>query len=561
MARNKKKGIGRPQSVEIQTDSLNGLRGFNTELPVLQSKTPRMPRLATPMTGGAYSKGMTGGMDIMAGKISMPILRRIASTSGLEQAILSRRFFQMTQISKPWRVDGEVGFKVLHKKHYDNKFQVPQQLLDLAADIENMIENPWGILEPTFSGFTSRFVQDLCVINHPAIELGLNSKGVPIAFSMIDGGNIYPTFAALKMLLPAIESKYGRVEDKYGIITPNSNAYSKLAQYASDEFKVNISDVTDHLYINNGVVTAGYTSKNLLILPIMPTTDISEVGFPPSMLERSIRLILAEMLAMSYNMNYFQFGTMVDTMIGIVGDYDDEHIQEFTEMIRLNHTGTNGAHRMPVVPLRSPDDIKIFNVKQNNRDMVYSEFMNLVTSFTCAIHGMPPEEINIRQNGSGKFMFEGNHDSQIQQNKEEGFSAIRQHIATCMNIGIVKRINPDLEFTWMGFDADVSKSRKEMALKELTSGGISVREYRLATAQTAVPENMQDSDVDMFQSQAWLQMQAQKQQAQTQQDQQEHEIEMAKLSDNIDKPDNPDEPLSPQDDGYQEPDFGVEEEQ
>jgi len=511
MARNKKKKLltddgQKPKRSDLLNTLISRPVGDNIEK-MIKGKANRMPRLATPQMHGTYDKNFSS-VENMSSKFGHATLRKVADNSGLLKAIVSRRDFQVFQIAKRWKFEGDVGFRVVHDQHHELNFNTPNQLNDMARGLEKMIEQPWGYLEPTFAGFASKFMKDLVIINRPAIEIGLGSKGQPVAFGMIDGANVYPTFDVLKALIPNMTGMV-KIGDKKQL-EPNTPAYDFGRQLVSDKYELDISSKTEWLYMQDQVPQAAYTLDEMILMPIMPTTAVRQYGHPPSMAENSIRLVLAEMLAMSYNMNYFQHGAMIDTMIGVVGSYDDEHIQEFIETLKMNHTGVDGAHRIPVMPVRNPEDIHIYNLRQNNRDMVYSEFMNLVTSLTCACFGMPPEEINIKQNTpGGRHQFEGNNQKQIQQNKEEGLFAIRNHMKTCMDM-MIKRINPNLCFEWFGLSGDMDRLRKETSQKELAAGGITTREYRLMNGMEPVPQGMTDEDVDIFHDQAWVTLQQSK---------------------------------------------------
>lgn len=507
---------------------------------ILEGKAPRMPRNATPQTMGVYAKG-TINEDMFKTKFTHQTLRKVAKNSGLLQAIVSRRDFQMAQASKLWRFEGDFGFRVIHQDHHDINKEVPAQITEICKETQKMIECPWGYLEPTFQGFTSKFIKDLMVINRPVIELGLDSKRIPRSFGAIDGANIFPTFQVLKILVPQI-TKFKEFENTS--FMPNTAQYEAALEIVGEKYKVEVNNAVEYFYMQDMMPLAAYRGDELICIPMMPTTDVNDLGYPPSMVERSIKSVLSEMLAMSYNMNYFQFGSMIDNIIGLVGSYDDEHIQEFIELLRINHTGLEGAHRVPVVPIRNKEDIQIYNTRQNNRDVVYSEFMNLVTSLATACFGMSPEEINIRpQSGNSGSMFEASRSTQVREGKQEGLFALRNHLTTCMNL-IVKRIHPEIEFSFFGFGDDIDEMRKKSALEELTRGGITVREYRLQTGKKGVPENMKDKDVDIFLSQPWLQLHQGDQMAEQVKAQQE--AQQSAL---------PKDYFEPGDDEWEEPDF------
>ena len=314
MATRRGKSRGRKSSATAQAPSVGKSAPMESLInPGVTSRSPRLARNATTATNGVYEKGFSTS-QIMGSKLTHATLRRVSKNSGLVQAILSRRDFQMAQISKKWKYEGDVGFRVVHEQHHEQDFQVPDGFKELSKDMENMIVKPWGYLEPTFGGFSSKYLKDLMIINRPCIEVGMDTRGIPRSFGMIDGANVYPTFKVLADLVaPSLDTTSNVV------LEPNSQKSSNALQAISEKYNINLDDQTEYIYMEDLVPISGYRHDQLILSPMMPETDVSNYGYPPSMVERAIKMICAELMAMGYNMDYFQFGSMVDSIIGVVG--------------------------------------------------------------------------------------------------------------------------------------------------------------------------------------------------------------------------------------------------
>ena len=278
----------------------------------LAPKAPRIPENARQLSSvyGGYTKGLGH-----RGSISFADLRQVAETSPLLSAIISTRQHQRTRYCRKATSSnkGEVGFRVVHKREKDAKFKVPEGFKELCRQAEDMLLTPWvmrdsaGIpykdVEPTLSGFASKIVHDMIVINRPVIELGLDPKRIPRSFGAIDGANVIPTFKALKYL----ESINKDLPKDF---LKTHAGYSTGLDMLANRYEVDISETTEYIYMENGRPTAAFRHDELILAPIFPTTSTREVGYPKSLLERALGIIIPEIMAMQTNSRYFEFGSM-----------------------------------------------------------------------------------------------------------------------------------------------------------------------------------------------------------------------------------------------------------
>ena len=465
-------------------------------------QTPRVPLDYYPTMHGAYTKDSMK-RRLFTG-ISQPMLRAVSRRSGLISAIISRRIYQYLRISKKWKFDGDVGFKVRHEQHHDPEFEVPEEKKKLAEALERIICKPWvepsRQIEPMFSSFASKWIQALTIINRPAIELGLNKKRQPVAFAHIDGANIYPTFQIIKQYMQ--KSSSGQ-PDALLHMAPNSIEYKQSLQKYADDNEINVDETVEYLYVVRGRPYKGYRHDELLLLPFAPTDEYEDLGYPPSAVERALVYIVGEIMAWSYNIKFFEVGAMLDTILGFRGNFEDEHIKEFIDIVRQNHTGLAGAHTIPVVNLRQGGDIVATNIKQPRNDMSFRDLMEYTIAGACNIFGMPPEAINFASRGrEHRPVINNDRGRDVRENKEEGLIATANHLKATMD-EIIKRHDPDLCFEWIGLDNTAEDRRRKKIAEDRPI--LTIREQRLKSGYKPVPDDMTDEDVDLIDNQAWLQ--------------------------------------------------------
>lgn len=419
---------------------------------------PRLPEQAS-MNGqyfGGYPKGYTNRLGAK-GTISFFVLRQIAERSPVLASIISTRQHQrlrFCQVARRSTGKGEVGFRVVHARQYEKDFKVPEGFELLARECEKMLEHPWRVfwdegqvykeIEPSFSSFSSKIMEDLLIINRPVIELGLDPLRIPRAFGAIDGANIIPTFSALKYLTSLNRDMPKEWET-------NWNAYRRTLQMVSDKYKISLDERTEHIYILAGKPVAGFRNDELIIAPMFPQSDIRNAGYPKSLTERAIFIILAEIMAMTSNSRYFEFGQMAEVLIAMKGNYNDKHIKDLESIFQGNMTGVNGMFRVPLVAVPGgKDDIDVIQLKQNHRDMLFDVYIQKLTNLACAIFRMHPSEINEapRAGDNSGGLNQASQGKQIDMAQEQGLEAILLHEKTNIFDNILQRIDPDLRFEW-----------------------------------------------------------------------------------------------------------------
>jgi hypothetical protein len=397
-------------------------------------------------------------------------------------ACVSTRHHQIKRFSKIARRSkkGEVGLRVVHKNQIDPRFKVPEGFKNLCREVETMLEHPWRMvvddthiykeIEPTLASFNSKILEDLLVINRPVIELGLDPLRVPRAFGAIDGANVIPTFSALRYLTSLNRDVPKDWQN-------NFNAYRRTLQMISDKYKINLDENTEYIYLLGGRPVTGFRADELIISPMFPTSDVRTAGYPRSLVERSVYIILSEIMAMTANSRYFEFGSMAETLIAMKGNYSDKHVKDLESIFQGNLSGINGMYRMPLVAMPGgAQDIEVIPLKQNHRDMLFDVYVQKLTNLCCAIFRMHPSEINEapRAGDNSGGLNQASQTKQINMSQEQGLETILMHFKTEVYDPVLERIDPDLRTEW-----DYGESEQEaLTLTQMYAPITTVNERR-----------------------------------------------------------------------------------
>jgi hypothetical protein len=492
-------------------------------------QAPRLPEqsMTAAQYFGGYQKGFTSRMGFR-GTLSFQVLRQTAERSMLIAAVMSTRKHQAVRYARVAQRSkrGEVGFRVSHARAHEKDFQVPEGFGWLCRQAESLLSKPWRVywdegkvfrdVEPTAASFISKVTEDTLVLNRPCVELGLDSNKVPRAFGAIDGANIIPTFAALKYLT-AINRDMPRD------YAETWTSYKQTMQMIGDRYKVDLDERTEYIFMLQGRPTAGFRAGDLIVAPFLPSSNVLLAGYPKSMVEQAIWAILAEIMAMSANSRYFEFGSMAEVLVALKGQYQDKHIKDIEAILQGNVSGVPGMFRVPILALPGgKGDVDVIQVKQNHRDMLFDVYIQKLTNLTCAVFRMHPSEINEapRAGDNSGSLNQASQQKQINMAQEQGLEALLEHYKAHIFDPLLERIDPNLRLEW-----DYGKQEAEqLAIVQQYATFAKVNEQRTMMGLDPISEEEGGELIDNPAIMAKQQLDAQKQQADQQQKMQEKQM-------------------------------------
>lgn len=474
----------------------------------LLSSVPHTPRYLPFSYQYGFQKGRSLGSHWNG--LSFDLLREVAKRCLLIKAIHSARFHQIEHIARPWNgKKGEVGFRVIHKDEYNPDVQVEKipKIKERCAKVMAQLETPHPIYNPTFSGFCTKLTADFLTINRPTVELIRNERGEVKQFAAVDGAIVVPTLQYLRQF--SSKSNF-----------PESTSSEELLEKVFNAQQIDLSGA-EWVIVREGVVESYAPPGRIFIAPLEKTTDIREVDYPPSYVEDSVIGIVSFCNAFSYNSQYFERGNMAEIILGISGDYDDDSLSAFQDQLREGHSGLLGAWRVPIIPMSNPEMLKVFDLKKSNRDMQFLQFLNVNVSLVTANYRMHPSTINfVGMSTEGTAIFEHSKEVEIETAKEEGFHTLAGHIGLLCD-RVVRSIDPDLRFEWVGLTEEKEAQEAELISKEISTWR-SIDEVRIAKGKepfeewwSGVPAN---PTIFSFIAQTEIQKQGQNGQGQNQAD-------------------------------------------
>jgi len=450
--------------------------------PVLPSQIPVLEPWRFPDFHGAYSRGRY--FSGYGSGVSFELLRLAVRRCLLLQGIHAVCQHDMLMLSKYARTPEVLGWRPQHVAEEDETVDTTTSAM--AARCESVARKflvPHPLYEPSFRGFLSKVMDDYLTLNRVAIELIRNYKGEVVQFRTVDAATILPTYRILQRYI-------GVQMDT----NPHPLAYDVAARLLERETGMPILD-SEYVCVMRGQLIGTFAPGELLVWEDMPVTDV-RVIFPPSYCEKALEGIISWIYAFSYNRTYFSQGNPIEVLLGISGDIQDDSFVALQEQLRENFSGIKGAWRVPLIQLPVDGQISVIRLKENHREMQFTEWMATLEEMACAIYRVSRRRVNADMRGqSGSLGIGRARQEEIEASKEESFKVhsafLAEHFTQLMRL-----MDPDLEFVWTGLDIEKRADEIKVEQVEVTTFK-TINELRMKHGDEPFPDDKSWSNLPL----------------------------------------------------------------
>lgn len=313
--------------------------------------------------------------------ISFDILREIARKVVVISSIQNVRCMQLRPFSFQSYNDDDVGIRCKLK----DKNAIPTKEDNIMmGEIEEFFLN-CGYTD--FQGSDERednlndvlemATRELLTIDQLAISLRRNKKGKLLDFWVLDGATVKRVF-------------------------PNKG-------YMGDKKITYVQEI-------KGRIVETFTKDDIIFYYMNRRADILTRGYGYSYIEMCIDIITAWLFGMAYNKEFFNTSSMPKGFIAFSGDkVDQSSLEELQRQWISMFRGIKGMWRTPFLQY----DAKWVPISQSNKDMEYNQYLQILSAWICAVHGIDAMELGMRMNYSGNVLNE-NQEVRLAYSKDRG---------------------------------------------------------------------------------------------------------------------------------------------
>lgn len=396
--------------------------------------------------------------------LSFSMLRQLAKLSPTVQAIIRLRQAQVAAFARAPRHKGDRGFEIVRgdgedMKQHDDKVAkwVFEFLMGTGA------KPAWE--RHTLPSWIRASIRDLLIIGAFSTELVYDENGRLTEFWDIDAATIELQWA--ERYIPT--TRYGRDMDQ----------------------------PVRYVQVYDGQVETEYAEDELMYVVGDPVTDLQHGGYGISPTDGAADWISAEVLALQYNSNYFDHGSVPPGILALIGNLSEDTMDSLNTMWQTDVKGVVGQHK-PVALAVEPSanggsSIQWIPMKQSNKDMEMGDFLDKVTTKICGVFLADPVEIGQRTaSNSGGMSASDNTEAKIDLSRDKGLLPILDMLEVAMNEHIMPKLAPGYIMRFTGINTE-DEEKKATYLNG--QRGITYREWRKAMGLDEEPEKYDQKDL------------------------------------------------------------------
>lgn len=368
--------------------------------------------------------------------LSYDTLRQIAEHNTIVGSVIQTRIHQVSAFTRLQENKYSVGFRVRHKDRYR---RLERGEIRFIRETEDFILNcgyDTNEDRDDLETYIKKVVRDRLQYDQMCTEVVSRYSGKPHSFYAAPA-------ATIRMASPK--------RRKGSPLTPPE-----------------LKKEPKYVQVVDGIITNTYTPQDMVFGVANPRTDLRAWGYGYSELEMLIRTVTAHLWAEEWNRKAFSQGSTTKGILNLKGNIPPQQIDAFKRQWMTQISGVSNAWRTPVI--NSNDDIQWISLQPTNNEMGYQQWLEYLIKVTCAVYLMDPAEINfdMRAGVKNKPMFMTTNESQQKLSQDRGLRPLLRHVQKHVNT-VVKRIDPDYLFEYVGIDAKSEEEAIELRLKELNS--------------------------------------------------------------------------------------------
>jgi len=381
-------------------------------------------------------------------------LRRMSKGSPIIRSIIEARVEQVSDFLDPQYNSDGTGFVIRKRKSLfdsgDEKItDDDKRKIELITEflLKGCMSSELDDICDDFNTWGRKTVKDSLILDKTSSEIIWNNANTtPMGFVAIDASTIF------------YADNYQ--QDGRALKQKRNTRVPKFVQ------------VHDNRIINE------YFEEELLWGVRNSETSIYSNGYGESELEILISTVTSMLQGDAYNANIFKLGSVPSGIMRISGNINPTRLEEFKSNWTNELAGFQNAKKMAFV---EADKMEYQDMTKSNRDMEYSKYQEYLIKLSCAVYKISPEEIGFSTQGSsGGSMFQDSGKEKLKYSKDKGLKPLLTFLQQKINQSIIKKIDSNFEFVFVGLEPDTKEKELEMDMKAASSfeGLNEVRERR-----------------------------------------------------------------------------------
>ncbi|MFD3263183.1 phage portal protein [Phenylobacterium ferrooxidans] len=256
------------------------------------------------------------------------------------------------------------------------------------------------------------------------------------------------------------------------------------------------------LQVIQGQIRTAYTYDDLVYEVRNPRTDVNASGYGYSETEMLIRVVTYLLNTMSYNAGFFDKNSIPRGILNVFGSFSTEDISAFKRQWNAMQRGVSNAHNLPVMVSKDQESAANFTeIGGQMTEMAFGKWISFLTSISCAIYGVAPEEISMESFATtGKGLSGSDTEEKLVSANDKGLRPLLGYYEGVFSDFVIQTFSPEYNFKFVGLDVEDAKNRFEM--RKLVS---TLNEGRASLGMDAIKDKLGDAPLNPVLLPAWQQ--------------------------------------------------------
>lgn len=418
----------------------------------------------------AYEGLTSFGYREKLGLLDYNRLKLITFSDPVIAAILQTRINQVAEFGRPQEDKYKIGFKVKIKDPERSPTKLEQKRIEEITEFllycgipEEEDDTPERRKRDNFEQFLRKVVRDSMTFDQLCFEVTPRRNGLPYEFNAVDASTIriLPDERDLRSMgNPQAMDSMREIQETMRVRDDKDTYRAKTPRFCQ---------------IMNGIVTHVFDETEMAFGVRNPRSDVLAFGYGFSELEMLVTIVTAHMNAEAYNRKFFSQGSTAKGILTFEGAVPRDQLQEFRRMWHMQATGIQNAWKTPIIAPGKETKVDWIDLQKANKEMEFGKWMEYCIKTMCSVYQIDPIEINfdISRMGQGEnsnsqgLSSGGDPTARLVNSKDKGLKPLLRFLEQMLNDKIVKRLDPDFLFEFVGLNASTEESDLDQIEKEV----------------------------------------------------------------------------------------------
>ena len=232
----------------------------------------------------------------------------------------------------------------------------------------------------------------------------------------------------------------------------------------------------DWIQVVDGFPRQAFTSKEMLVYNMFPSTDVEHNGYPVTPLDTIIQSVISHTSIETYSRLYWQNGRAAKGMLVIQSDeIDQAAIGDIKQQFNASINNVENSFRVPIFTVTKEDSVNWLPTEVSKKDGEFEYLFDQTTRNILSAFNMSPDELpgftHLSRGTNQQGLAEANNEWKLTAARDTGIRPLINHWQNFFNNKIFPIIDPELsqlcQITLGGFDAESKEKESQRLMSDM----------------------------------------------------------------------------------------------